>query len=222
MCRRGAILLIWLMAAACPAYAGGWMREKGRIFTATGAVLDFDAKRLRESSFYAEYGALDWLTLGIDYNLVPGTSSHALLFARVPIGRITDPHRFAAQLGVGGHSILGNWWPMYRLSLHYGRSLSLGTRQGWLAIDTTLEMYPAFDLPVYKLDATLGQSNGGRIRPIFQLETGAARGFDPVVTLTPGVMIDGWADGQVWHLGLQNRLSPRYGLSLKLALWQSF
>lgn len=220
---RMAILLIWLCAVAGPALAGAWLQEKGGMFTSASATFrNTAAQGLDESGFYAEYGATDRLTLGLDFNQSPGIASHALIFARIPLGPADSRHRFSAQLGVGAHSFWGEWWPMYKLTLSYGRNLDFGHRRAWLAIDWGMEHRTGLGQPFYKLDATLGQTSGGRIRPILQVETAYIPGYRPFWSVTPGVMIDGWTENQVWLLGVESRMTIQHSFGVKLAVWHRF
>ena len=217
------LLALLCATAASPAAAGAWLREPGRGFLSTTATLrqgDPDARQ--ELSLYAEYGLTPRLTLGADINARPGTSGHAMVFARLPLSRPGARNRLALETALGGHHWQGDWDPMYRLTLSYGRGLT--TRSGilgWLAVDAAYERRLGMSDPIYKLDATLGRSGPGRIRPILQVETAHIPGRDFIWSVAPGVMIDSRRSA-TWVVGLERKSASRDTLGLKIALWHWF
>lgn len=219
-------LLLALLCAAgmsSAADAGAWLRQPGRGFaSATGTLRQGDPDARQEVSLYTEYGLTPRLTLGADINERPGISGHAMVFARLPLSRPGARNKFAIETALGGHHWRGDWDPMYRLTLSYGHGFV--TRRGisgWLALDAAYERRLGFSDPIWKLDATLGRSAPGRIRPILQIETSFIRGQDPIWAIAPGLMID-TRRSAAWVVGLERKSAGRDTVGLKIALWHWF
>lgn len=216
------ILILALMLSG-PAQAGAWLREQGKLFTAATAVFrDAADNWLDESGFYVEYGASQRLTLGLHYHQPIQGSTRVLAFARIPLKPETGNTRLAVELGLGAHSLWGEWAPMYKVTLSYGVGFQLWDRSHWLNIDAAIEHPTGLGDPYYKLDLTAGQSTGGPVRPIFQIESTFVPGQRPFWAVTSGVMIDGWRPDQTWVVGIESRHVTEHSLGLKLAVWQRF
>ncbi len=221
--RRLILLLIALSGAPAPAAAGAWLRDAGDgFFSVTTILRQGDPDARLETSLYGEYGLSPRLTIGADINDRPGVTGHALLFARLPLSRPGARNRLAAELALGGHHRRGAWDPMYRLTLSYGRGLPRRRgRTGWLAVDAGYERRLGTARPIYKLDATLGVSAPGRIRPILQLETAHIPGQPLIWAVAPGLLID-TRRGGTWLIGLERKSAGRDTLGVKFGLWQPF
>ncbi|TDK42152.1 hypothetical protein [Antarcticimicrobium luteum] len=221
--RRLVPLLIALSCAAPPAGAGAWQRETGRGFVSTtGTLRQGDPDARQELSVYADYGLAPRLTIGADVNERPGIAGHAVLFARLPLSRPGARARLAAEAAFGGHHWRGAWDPMYRLTLSYGRgSTTRSGATGWLALDAAYERRLGMNVPIYKLDATLGLSAPGRLRPILQVETAHIPGQPLIWAVTPGVLIDSRRNA-TWLIGLERKSAGRDTVGLKIALWRWF
>jgi len=220
--RRLVPLLFALLCTAPPAGAGAWMRETGRGFlSVSGTLRQGDPDARREVSVYADFGLSPRLTLGIDVNERPGVAGHALLFARLPLSRPAARTRVAVEAALGGHHWRGAWDPMYRLTLSLGRGFLTRRGAGWYAIDAGYERRLGNSTPIYKLDATLGLSAPGRIRPILQLETARIPGQPLFWAVAPGVLIDTGHD-TTWLVGLERKSAGRDTIGIKVALWHRF
>jgi len=220
---RRTVLLIALLCTASPAWGGAWLRETGRSFRALTLLLrhgDPDARH--ELSLYQDYGIGPRLTLGLDLNERPGITGHMLIFARLPLTRPGTRTKLAIETAVGGHHWRGAWNPMYRVTLSLGRGALFGRRgAGWLAVDAGYERRLGNARPTYKLDATLGFSAPGRIRPILQLETAKTPGQALSWALAPGLLIDR-RDRGAWLIALERKSAGRETIGLKFGLWQRF
>ncbi|MDX2482440.1 MAG: hypothetical protein QNK42_02130 [Pseudodonghicola sp.] len=222
-------LVLFLIAVLCttgtagPTAAGAWLREPGRGFlSTTGTLRQGDPDAWQEVSIFAEYGLAPRLTIGADINERPGIAGHALLFARLPLSRPGARARLAAEAAFGGHHWRAAWDPMYRLTLSYGRGFTLRRgAAGWLALDAAYERRLGMTVPIYKLDATLGLSKPGRLRPILQLESALVPGQPLIWAVTPGLLFDSRRD-TTWLLGVERKSASRDTLGLKIALWRWF
>ena len=214
--------LIVLLLSAAPAGAGAWLRAAGESFVSvTGTLRHGDPDAARELSVYADHGLSPRFTLGADVNERPGIAGHAVLFARLPLSRPGARAKLAVETALGGHHWQGAWDPMYRLTLSYGRGFATRRGAGWLAIDAAYERRLGNARPIYKLDATLGLSAPGRIRPILQVETAHIPGKPLIWAVAPGVLIDGRGTS-TWLIGLERKSAGRDTVGLKVGLWQRF
>ncbi|MGD9861794.1 MAG: hypothetical protein AB7S99_01155 [Pseudodonghicola sp.] len=219
----GLVLVVFVLISARSAGAGAWMREEGTVFLSlTGTLRQGDPDARQELSVYSEYGVSPRLTLGTDINERPGLSGHALLFARRPLSRPAARTRLAVETAVGGHHWLGRWHPMYRLTLSAGRGFTTAQgATGWLSVDAAYERRLSAPVPAYKLDATLGLSSPGRIRPILQVETAHIPGKPLFWAVTPGLTIDTGGTA-TWLVGLERKSAGHDTLGLKIGLWRRF
>jgi len=216
------LALIFCVTAAQPAGAGAWLREKGAGFVSlTTTLRNLDGSWQTENGFYLEYGLAPRLTLGVDVNDIPGLAGHALVFARLPIGPPDRPTKIALELGVGGHQWQGQWGKMLKSTLSVGRGFSSRWGDGWVNIDTAVEVRNLFPDPAFKLDATIGLSAGRRVRPILQIETTYISGSPLIWSVIPGVLIDG-AKNTTWQIGVARKTAGQSSLGLKIGLWRQF
>lgn len=218
-----ALILLVLLAVPKSLWAGAWPREPGTGFAAFSTVSRLETEQNSpetELSLYGEYGLRPRLTLGLDVNEIPDKAGHALLFLRHPLSAPERPHKWAAELGLGASHWRGNWEPMYKATLSYGRSLSNNRGNGWLNIDTIVEFRTQMKSPIYKLDSTIGLPFSPKIKALLQVETAYIPGQSFGYALTPGLLISGSA--RDWLIGVEHRDADRRTLGLKFALWQSF
>lgn len=204
------------------AWAGAWLQEPGKAFLAVTATLRHGDPMARfETVIYGEYGLAPRLTFGLDINQRPGVSGHALLFARTALGPATGRNRYAIEAAVGGYDWLGQWQPMYKTALSFGRGIEFRGIPGWLAVDAAFERRIGTPAPTYKLDATIGLSGAARVQPILQIETARTSGLPLMWTITPGITIKGPKD-TTWVVGLERKSVIRQTIGLKLGLWRRF
>ena len=129
-------LTIWAPAVL----AGAWLREHKSVFTAIGVTVRTDMLVLEtENKFYLEYGLSRRVTLGLDYNEIPGQSGHALAFFRLPLGPTDRPARYAVELGLGKHHLQGERSNMYKFTLAFGRGFESRWGNGWVGVEAAYE-----------------------------------------------------------------------------------
>lgn len=219
---RGAFAaFVILMICAPPAMAGAWLREQNSVFMAFGVTMRSDTVTLEtENKFYLEYGLFPRVTLGIDYNEIPGRAGHALAFFRLPLGPTNKRSRYALELGIGQHNWLGEWSPMYKATLAIGRGFESKLGNGWIGAEAAFERRTGLPEPVYKLDAVAGLSSGWKLRPLIKLETAYIPGQPFSWSITPGVMFD--VGNSTWVLGIERRSAMRDTLGITFGLWRDF
>lgn len=220
----GRFILSFLIALCFtqPVLAGAWLRQEGQAFTAfsvTAYQSDEGALEYK-SSLYAEWGLLDWMTVGLDANNNQVLDGHAVLFGRFPLAVHEKAGRVSIDLGVGFHHRSADWRPMYKTTLSYGNSLPTKLGNVWLAIDAGLEIRTG-ENRVRKLDLTSGISSSRRLDPLLQIETYRIHDQPSYWSVTPSLMIRSPSIKTRWIMGVQkNSLAQRVGL--KLALWRDF
>lgn len=214
-------LLIWF-ACAASGLAGAWMREPGKLFFAVSTTLRYGSTDLySENAIYAEYGLSPKVTIGFDYNHLVSYSGHALVFFRLPVGPRNQTWNFAVETAAGGHHWLGDWHPMFKYSFSAGRGIETRRGFGWLSFDAAIEQRTGNPGLLYKLDATLGLPEMGRIGPIFQLETAKTSGYPLLWTVTPGLRYKTKKLGTLL-IGLESKHGLESTTGLKFGFWRDF
>lgn len=130
--------------------AGAWPRAAG---TGFASLSHWQGLGTADSytGFYVEYGLTARLTLGVDAGRSVSGDSKTVAFLRLPVMRILGG-QVAAELGygqIGGQNVL-------RPGLSWGRSITRPRWQGWLAVDTRLELGMDHHKLDEKTDFTLG------------------------------------------------------------------
>lgn len=215
-------ILIFCLSAAQPVWAGAWLREPDTAFFSVSATFrSLNGVWQSENGLYGEYGLAPRLTLGMDISNIARVAGHALVFARVPVGPPGRRTRMALELGLGGHHIQNQWGSMLKATLSVGRGFVSRWGNGWFNVDSAIELRRPTPDPAFKLDASIGLSSGGRIRPLLQFESTYAAGNRLIWSVIPGVMIDG-RNNTTWLIGLERKSAARSGLGLKFGLWRQF
>ena len=218
------ILTVLLLCAlgAPPAIAGAWLRDHKTVFTAIKTTVRGSKKvpLENENSFYLEYGFTPFLTLGADFNEIRNKSAHALVFARLPLGRSDRRTRYAVELAAGTHRFQGNWHPMYKAAFAVGRGFQSRWGNGWIAAETAYEVRTGLPDPTIKLDAVAGLSSGWLVRPLLKIETAYVPDRPFGWSITPGVMFD--IGESTWVIGLEHRSARKKTYGITFGLWRNF
>ncbi|SFU20962.1 hypothetical protein [Sedimentitalea nanhaiensis] len=220
--RFAVIVLLLCAVLAPPALAGAWLREHKTAFIAIGATVRGNRETLPdlENKFYAEYGLVPRLTLGLDYNDTRGKSGHALLFVRLPLGRTDRRMRYGIEIGAGMHRWQQEWASMYKIALAAGRGFESRWGNGWMGLDAAYEQRAGLSDPTFKLDTVIGMSSGWRVRPLIKLETAYVPGQPLGWSFTPGIMFD--VRNSTWVLGVERRSTNLETIGLTFGLWRNF
>lgn len=225
----GALVLV---AAAAQGHAGAWPREPGTVFLSFSSTLSTGARTLLApmtdirsgNQVFAEYGLTDVWTLGLDATRATGEGapvSAGLVSLRRPVWRGSGGGIAAAELGVGvledGDGVQGRLRP----GLSWGRGFETARGDGWLGVESSVELrLPSGDTAV-KADFTAGLKPTDNWMLIAQVQTGLYPRADPIVRLAPSVVR---RLGETTHaqLGLIGSVAGDDAVGLKLALWFSF
>ncbi|THD75917.1 hypothetical protein E7681_05580 [Thalassobius vesicularis] len=209
---RAWVLLFCLIGGM--AQAGAWPRGKGHWFSAT--ALDWGADGSVATSFFAEYGLTDRLTVGVD-GFWTTEGATVLGFARLPVWSGPQGGKLALEAGIG----TADGKPILRPGLSYGRGIVTGWGNGWVAVDATAVVDPALGLSSWKVESTLGLAPSERWKFLMQLRsTGSIGGVQDMVL----------APSAVFRLGKSVYLQAggAYGLTdprdsgIKLGVWLEF
>lgn len=224
-----------LSAAPVPSPAGPWLQDTGRGFAAASITYRRDLIALQglgagadlpvELGYFAEYGLHPRWTVGLDLNVVRGSSAHALVFLRHPLpswGEI----RIAADLALGVNQAGSLWVPMQRVGLSFGRGFQADlrgqTRSGWWTVDLRHEWRDKGLSRGWKLDATVGLNRDDGWAPMIQLETGKSGGESHTLAVIPSLRRRIGPQDHELVLGVEYKRARQRSLGLRLGLWQRF
>lgn len=209
------LLLLW---PAHMATGGAFPQPEGTAFLSAEGTYRWNAQGAQqEMAFYGTYGWNARFSLGIDAYFAPGMSGHALIFLRLPLGKLTRPGRFAVEVGAGAAQDVNGWSPMYRLSLSHGR----GWPRGWYEVTASVERRtgePAFG---WKFDGTLGWNGAARVQPMLQAGVGRT-GWGIAENRIAAKLRIKTRRGPVWVLGIERKRSGTSTTAVSLALWRRF
>lgn len=202
--------------------AGAWLREPGTTFAAlTLTLYKSELVRPLQTTFYAETGVRNWLTLGLDIHSRPYELGHALAFARLPLLTTDRFGRFALELGAGTHHRFEQTNGIYRATLSYGLGFDTRIGPGWLAVDLAQEHRSGPDLTISKLDLTTGLSSDRLLNPLLQIESSYSQTGDLYWSAAPSLILRG-KNGTRWQLGIERRSAFPRATGVKLGLWRTF
>jgi len=214
-------LLPSLVALICatPAWSGAWLREEGTGFVSASALQQQTGET--DAALYVEYGLRPKLTLGLmaDADMTAGQMGDGtvFVFARKPLGGAERPFEMAYELGIGttfGHSSD----TLLRTGLSYGRGLTVGKRNGWLALDGAVEWSLGDSPDTFKLDTTVGLAVNDRFKVMMQVFLSGA-GDATSATLAPSVIWQPKPDRPGYQIGLEYEDDA---IALRVGLWKSF
>jgi len=209
-------ILPWLAPAV---HAGAWMRTMGEGFlSVSGTVEEPDEFGLYRQSFslYAEYGATERLTLGVDLGGDMLRMSKALVFLRFPLRDPGRETKIALEVGAGQVEQENALRP----ALSVGRGFALGERHGWLNADTRAIVFENGAV-AWETELTAGLSIAERIKVIAQVQAGIpAQGRD-YLHLAPSAVYE-MRPGTHLEFGVTEPLSGGGARGVKLGLWRKF
>jgi hypothetical protein len=218
MSSRLVLLLVVLPWLATAAMGGAWPRAKGEGFLATSATVEErDEFGLYRQSFslYAEYGATERLTFGVDLGGDAQRMTKAIVFLRWPLRDSVRKTRLAAEFGLGQVEEENALRP----GLSIGRGITIGKHHGWLNADTRVILWQGG--AAFEADFTAGLSLGTRVKAIMQLQAGLPDQGQDYLRLAPSLVYE-MRPGAHLELGLTEPLSGGGARGFKLGLWRKF
>lgn len=199
------------------AHAGAWPRTDGEAFLSFSGEFPASGTDGIFTTFYAEYGLTDQLTLGIDVGLEGQDIYKAVGFARLPINRPDARIKLAFELGVG----LAEDNPVLRPGLMIGHGFAFGEFTGWMSVDTLVYLEGNDGDVEVSTDFTIGLDMSARTKLILQLQNGNHLMDPDYLKFAPSVVIEK-KPGQHFELGMLAGLENSTGIAVKLGIWRSF
>lgn len=225
MTRMLLLLLSFCLSAltAQAVCAGAWPREKGSGFVSSDVRLSWPMELLsleptgKYYTLYAEYGLTDRLTLGMDLGRSVSGDGKSVVFLRLPLRRDAAKFKIALELGLGqidGQTVV-------RPGLALGRSWSLWSLSGWLALDSLAEVQTETGKTDLKIDLTMGLNTDNGRKYIVQFQAGAPALFDPFLRVAPSVVMPFGKNRHI-EIGGTYGLTGDASFGVKLGVWQTF
>ncbi len=239
--RLGSGFIIALILTAGQAAAGAWPRGDGKSFVALSsqfstpqedplyAGLGVDTR----ASIYGEHGLTDDLTLGFDAAYAMGDDAEtvaALVFLRRTVWQSTGGHVVAAELGLGARSDVALMAAVaepqgtalrIRPGLAWGKGFESAWGQGWMGVESYVELTSPSDGALLKLDATVGIKPWEDWMFIFSVQSSKDTGGDAIIRLAPSVAYR-LSERSHLQLGLTAGVSGDNAVGIKLSNWWSF
>lgn len=219
------LLVFAVLLLPVAAWPGPWPREQGTGFVSLSSEY-FVARGAEQAytSFYAEYGLSDQLTLGADLG---GNDSSgdwtAFVFARRPVLQGKGPHQVALELGLGAApNPLWQAEPVLRPGLHWGRGLKTGWGPGWVTLETRLEYRVLSQDSVRKADLTLGVRPRDHTMLIMQVQSGDYPASEPYLRLAPKYVRRIGRSKAHLEVGLRYGVSSDDSLGVRIGSWLNF
>lgn len=211
-------LIVFLLFAPGSAVAGAWLREQGTGFLSTYVLQRQTGDS--EVGLYMEYGFRPQLTLGLklDGNITTGYLSNgsALVFGRKPIPRDSKQYKLSYTIGLGADQDTETKG-FIRTQLSYGRGLTVGQRNGWIALDAIYDWSVAGQSDTIKLDSTIGLTMNPRYKLMMQVFV--SHTDDTAIKVAPSVVWQPGGADQSYQFGLEAEAGE---VALRFGLWREF
>lgn len=219
------LVFLWMAAVMVqmpPVHAGAWLQSEGKAFLSVENGLRVrDTGLVFETDIFFEYGLTPRLSVGLSLLQNNGVDGHLSVFMKKPLGRGDRPFYTSLQLDLGVFRDQRQLLGLSKVTFAYGRGFRWGDGHGWMNIDTAIEYRMGAPSPFFKLDGTLGQSTGARIRPMFKVSLTQIKSQPLIWSISPNLLFD--TKGKVtWTLGLERKNDGDLSNALKFGLWRSF
>lgn len=234
---RLAVLAFVLVCISAPCLqAGAWLRETGTTFAS--ATLDTTQNDGSSTSFYAEYGLSDNMTLGLDIhydtdllNYVAGTdlevesiedlpSGSGIVFLRFPLSAPDAKDKFAFHVGLGARYLENEVLKAAEVGAAWGRGIQIGERYGWLNVDVSYNAAESPALARIKLDGTAGLGFTETTKIMLQLFNTFVDG-ERFTKIAPSFLYSPRARNVTYQVGSEIPVDGGEA-TLKLGVWYSF
>lgn len=220
--RRAIAILVFFLTVPTHAMAGAWLRADGETFLSVETALRHGGNGPdAETDFYLDYGLGANVSIGLSAFQSGARSGHVTGFVRLPVGPRTGKARMAVQFDLGAHNRQAAWRPMYKLTFAYGRPFKWGAGYGWMNVEAAIERRIGLSDPYLKLEATVGQSTGRKLRPMVKIGATHIAGQPLIWTASANLLIDGPKD-ITWVVGIERKRAGTSGTALRLGLWRRF
>lgn len=238
MMRSAGLALVVILASACAAQAGAWLRTKDTGFASLSLQTKNEGNT--ETSIYLEYGLTDWVTLGADITYDTDLNQYfydqsaliiredgtipegsGVLFLRFPIGSQDKINKFAFHLGYGARYVNGSFVEAKEVGLSWGRGIKIGEKYGWVNVDASFNTAeePARDRT--KFDATVGLGFTERTRAMLQLFN-TFENSQTFSKVAPSLLIKLGQSNSTLQIGSEIPVSGGGSATLKVGVWYEF
>lgn len=217
------IWIITVLAMACSANAGPWLRPDGEGFMPVDSIgsIGRDQGDLGlYSGIFVEYGQSEELTLGFSGGLDQLQNGFATAYLRRAIPPSNRNWRAAYDLGIGADFGPDRLEPHLRIGMSVGRGGLFRKQTGWTHVDSWLTV-KSDSRPAWKVEATLGNRGAQDWLYLMQLFANK-QGEDPwQFELAPSIAIPLKRPRHL-QIGLSasTQDSGRYGI--KVSIWRAF
>lgn len=206
--------VVFLCVLATPAFSGAWQRAQGHWFSSTS--VEWGLNGAAYTSFYGEYGAFSWLTLGLDAGRSSLGQGAALVFARAPLWASDNAH-LSLEFAAGEDADRS----VVRPKLSFGRGFALGSGSGWIALDGMAVLDVGAGSVSYKLDGTLGISPNDRWKMILQTQTELTQNGNHVFKVAPS-LVRRLGDHLLLEIGARETLVGGQETAIKVGFWLEY
>ena len=176
-------------------------------------------------SGYLEYGVSDKLTLGaaIDVDIQAGAAlgGQGHIFLRRPLPWSRANSVWAYEIGFGAKVRETQQSQFAKTSLHFGKGVKLGKRNGWLAVDGAVEWHFGKEQHRAKIDVTLGVNISARSKAMVQIFTDISAG-SATATLAPTYIFSPKDKKISYVAGFEAASNGRDSTALKIGVWHKF
>lgn len=217
------IWIIIVLAMACAANAGPWLRPLGEGFMSVDSIGSIGRNQgdLRAySGVLVEYGARERLTLGFTGGIDLQNNGTVVVFAR-RAGPEIRPHWVSSfDVGIGVQFDPQNSDPLIKLGAAIGRGALFSDGTGWAHLDGYITLHRQM-APALKIEATLGKRGEQDWLYLFQVFAERLEGNEWEYQIAPSVALP-IAKNRHIQLGAFAKTPGDHRFGLKVAIWRSF
>lgn len=183
------LLCLVLICTAGALSAGAWQREPGSGFAAATVRLGWPqnlnhwtsyAPTSQYNTLYLEYGLTPRLTLGADLGHAVSGRSKSIVFLQFPLRTASHGPKIAAQLGVGVVA--------QERVIRPGLSMGWGRPNGWVSVDSAVEIGLESGSTDWKVDMTWGRNMARGHKIMLQVQTGETAIDPPFIRIAPAIV----------------------------------
>lgn len=217
------IWIILVLAMACSANAGPWLRPEGEGFMSAdsfGSIGRDQGDLTMYSGIFLEYGLTNATTIGLSGGLDHLQNGNATVYFRKALPRPNSRWKMSYEIGLGGEYSPLRRTPHLRLGLSAGQGSLFKDASGWAHIDTWLTIR-SDAAPTWKVEATLGKRGAKDWLYLLQVFSTQSSDTDWQFEIAPAIAVP-LARKRHLQLGISASTQDRGRFGLKVSLWRAF